>query len=31
EPRGAEPLMVKLHEAGIRDVKYPERGDVFEL
>lgn len=31
EPRGAEPLMVKLHEAGIRDVKYPERGDVFEI
>ncbi len=31
EPRGAEPLMEKLHEAGIRDVEYPERGDMFEI
>lgn len=31
EPRGAEPLMEKLHETGIQDVKYPERGDVFEI
>jgi len=31
EPRGAEPLMEKLKEAGIRDVMYPERGDLFEL
>jgi metallo-beta-lactamase family protein len=31
EPRGAEPLMEKLHEAGIQDVEYPERGDMFEI
>jgi len=31
EPRGAEPLMEKLKEAGIQDVEYPERGDVFEI
>ena len=31
EPRGAEPLMEKLHEAGIQDVEYPERGDVFDI
>jgi len=31
EPRGAEPLMEKLHEAGIQDVEYPEQGDVFDI
>jgi len=31
EPRGAEPLREKLHEAGIQDVEYPERGDVFDV
>ena len=31
EPRGAEPLMEKLKEAGIPDVIYPERGEVFEI
>ena len=31
EPRGAEPLMEKLREAGILDVQYPEQGDVFEI
>ncbi|NOQ39678.1 MAG: MBL fold metallo-hydrolase, partial [Anaerolineales bacterium] len=31
EPRGAEPLMEKLHEAGIKNVEYPERGDVFDI
>jgi metallo-beta-lactamase family protein len=31
EPRGAEPLVVKLHEAGIQDVQYPGPGDVFEI
>jgi metallo-beta-lactamase family protein len=31
EPRGAEPLMEKLNQAGIQDVEYPERGDIFEL
>jgi len=31
EPRGAEPLMKKLHEGGIQDVEYPERGDVFDI
>lgn len=31
EPRGAEPLMEKLHERGIPDVIYPESGAVFEL
>ncbi len=31
EPRGAEPLMEKLKEAGIQDVEYPERGDVFDI
>ena len=31
EPRGAEPLMEKLKEAGIQDVLYPECGEIFEL
>jgi len=31
EPRGAEPLREKLHEAGIQDVEYPEWGDVFDV
>ncbi len=31
EPRGAEPLMEKLHEAGIQDVEYPEQGAVFNI
>lgn len=31
EPRGAEPLMEKLKEAGIQDVQYPELGEMFEL
>ncbi len=31
EPRGAEPLMKKLQQAGIPDVVYPESGSVFEL
>ncbi|MGB2964691.1 MAG: MBL fold metallo-hydrolase [Anaerolineales bacterium] len=31
EPRGAEPLMEKLREAGIQDVQYPEQGDIFEI
>jgi metallo-beta-lactamase family protein len=31
EPRGAEPLMEKLHEAGIMDVEYPEQGAVFDI
>jgi len=31
EPRGAEPLMEKLKAAGIPDVIYPERGEVFEI
>jgi len=31
EPRGAEPLREKLHEAGIQDVEYPEQGDVFDV
>ncbi|NQS92338.1 MAG: MBL fold metallo-hydrolase, partial [Chloroflexi bacterium] len=31
EPRGAEPLLEKLHERGIKDVFYPQRGDVFDL
>ena len=31
EPRSAEPLIEKLHEAGIHDVEYPERGDVFDI
>ena len=31
EPRGAEPLMEKLIQAGIKDVSYPAPGAVFEL
>jgi metallo-beta-lactamase family protein len=31
EPRGAEPLMVKLKLEGIENVYYPERGDIFEV
>lgn len=31
EPRGAEPLMEKLREAGIQDVEYPEQGAVFNI
>lgn len=31
EPRGAEPLMEKLKEAGIRDVAFPENGTTAEL
>ncbi|MCJ7735564.1 MAG: MBL fold metallo-hydrolase, partial [Anaerolineales bacterium] len=31
EPRGAEPLMEKLKGRGIKDVFYPQRGDVFDL
>ena len=31
EPRGAEPLMEKLKDAGIRDVLYPEPGTTVEL
>lgn len=31
EPRGAEPLMEKIKDLGIKDVYYPDRGDVFEL
>ncbi|MCJ7733003.1 MAG: MBL fold metallo-hydrolase [Anaerolineales bacterium] len=31
EPRGAEPLMEKLKGMGIKDVFYPQRGDVFDL
>jgi len=31
EPRGAEPLMEKLREAGIQDVQYPEQGEGFEI
>ena len=31
EPRGAEPLMGKMHQAGIDNVEYPELGDVYEI
>lgn len=31
EPRGAEPLMEKLRQAGIREVHYPEPGTSVEL
>jgi metallo-beta-lactamase family protein len=31
EPRGAEPLMEKLKQGGIKDVFYPELGDVYEI
>ena len=31
EPRGAEPLMEKLKQGGIKDVFYPELGDEFVL
>jgi metallo-beta-lactamase family protein len=31
EPRGAEPLMEKIKELGIKDVYYPKRGEVFTL
>ena len=31
EPLGAEPLMEKLKLAGIKNVYYPERGDIFEV
>ena len=31
EPRGAEPLMEKIKELGIKDVHYPDRGEVFNL
>jgi metallo-beta-lactamase family protein len=31
EPRGAEPLMEKLKDAGIRDVLYPAPGTTVEL
>jgi len=31
EPRGAEPLMEKLKQAGIQEIEYPERGDEFVL
>jgi len=31
EPRGAEPLMEKLIQAGIPEVRYPEMGDSFQL
>jgi metallo-beta-lactamase family protein len=31
EPRGAEPLMAKLIEAGIDDVLYPDLSSVVEL
>lgn len=31
EPRGAEPLMERLHQEGIPEVYYPKRGTVVEL
>ncbi|RLD07499.1 MAG: MBL fold metallo-hydrolase, partial [Chloroflexota bacterium] len=31
EPRGAEPLMEKLIQSGIKNVFYPTPGAVFEL
>jgi metallo-beta-lactamase family protein len=31
EPRGAEPLMEKMRQAGIENVEYPELGDVYEI
>ena len=31
EPRGAEPLMGKLKEVGIREVVYPEQGSSYHL
>ena len=31
EPRGAEPLMEKIKELGIKDVHYPEQGTVFNI
>jgi metallo-beta-lactamase family protein len=31
EPRGAEPLMGKIKELSIKDVYYPDRGEVFNL
>lgn len=31
EPRGAEPLMEKLIQAGILEVRYPGMGDSFQL
>jgi len=31
EPRGAEPLMAKLKEKGIKEVYYPDLGASFEL
>jgi len=31
EPRGAEPLMEKIKELGIKNVYYPDRGEVFNL
>jgi metallo-beta-lactamase family protein len=31
EPRGAKPLMKRLHERGITDVSYPDMGSTFDL
>ena len=31
EDKGALPLMQKLKGIGIKDIDYPERGDVLEL